>query len=386
VCCFYSCVKNDNSPAAPFSIITGIKDTKGLTNSSGPHEIISLPDNTFWIHYKINGAVPFRDKIEHYDSRFKLLDSSYFDNYCFGKFYVNGNNDIIVPVFVYNPSLNGGFYRFLRFDNQVKITAMDSSMDIYNKLKPLDNFISFKTALQKLTDGKFVFAFHTNQFSNLDSAHIIMAAFPDPIASGIPTWVNRKKYYDYPHEIYSTSFLDLAPDDQGNYYLLGKVNNNAGVLTNYILRKHSGDGTLLWQTNFFLNDFAVIENTIFVDRDRVLVGTISGSMYVFDANGIVAAKPLKQGFKTFFHSGSDDGYIALSDSFNRTGHFAKVMKLDHDFNLLQNKLLGNQGTNYPAMGKLSDGTYVLAAYVETPDLKNYSLVLYHLNDQLEFVK
>ena len=116
-----SCRQKITDPIHELNIKTGINDTRGLGYNNRIKEIIPLKDNTFWVHYRVLDFPPYRDKFEHYDENFKLLDSVYFEQALFGKFIVNGNNDIVVSVTKYFPQGPYIFYRFWKLDNKLNI-------------------------------------------------------------------------------------------------------------------------------------------------------------------------------------------------------------------------------------------------------------------------
>jgi len=378
---FLSCKKTVKDPLKQMVIKTRLKDSRPI-NSQSLKEIISLPDNTFWIHYFLGTTLPFLDRFEHYDEHFNLLDSASFLNYNFGNFTVNGNNDIVVPAFYHFPSQNLGTYRFCRFNNKLGIISVDSSADIYNGLAPFDNYISFTNRLVRLSNGNYIFGFHTSIKQSMDSARIMLAAYKDPIVSGTPLWVNRNRYYDYPKGIHSTVILDMAPDQYNNFYVFARVN---GFNSYFLLRKHASDGALLWQTTFYNNPVGVNNVRLKVEADRVLVGTLITSMFSFDTDGNKTEFTTpSQSFKNYL-SDEEHGYIALADSFNTGGQYARLLKLDHDFKPKSSSIFGNQGTPYSVIGQLANGKFILAALIETPDLNNYNLMLVKFNDDLELV-
>jgi hypothetical protein len=377
-----SCIKTIHDPYKEIIIKTGLPDAKTLA-SAGIAEIITLKDNSFWIRYRLK---LFHERVEHYSDKLVLLDSCTFFNYAFSDFNVVADNKIVAAAFHNNPFLGYGKLEFIEFDNKIRMSAIDSGDAVEDKLAPFDKYIGFPAKLKYNSTGKYIFSLFTYPVENLDSSHIIMASYVDPVHSFTPDWVTHKKYYDYPRKIYSTQMIDMETDNQGNFYILLAAVNSTGSLLSCILRKHSADGTLLWQTPFLeQSSLYFFPEKIIMDDNRILIGTPTGTLYIFDLNGNFTTKPIPdRTFKLAFKNTSN-GYIALSDSSNTGGKFARIMKLDHDFNLVSDKIFGNQGTPHSMLGKLSDGNYILAALVESPNLIDYNLMLLRFNDKLELV-
>jgi hypothetical protein len=379
-----ACTREYKDPISNLNLKTGVAYGQMIYPSERP-EIIPLHDNTFWIHYPHYGQsnLSTYEHIEHYDMSFHLLDSASFRNYDLGKFVIRGNNDIVAPaMYYYLP--NSGFYRFVQFNNRAEITAIDTSLAISDSLAPWDTYIGSYTCFARQSNGRIIFGCHTYNFT--DSIRIIMAAYNDPISSAIPSWVNKDRHFDVPNGIYGTSIVDMAVDDENNVYVLATTGNYIPI-GYYALRKHDQNGKLVWQKRISRESISGPDNFITIEKDRVLVGTSGRNLIAFDKNGEETkwSTPFLTN-QRFFKDTHSNGYIALSDSVNRIGSYAVLWKLDASFKPLKHKILGNQGTKSPCIAKMDDGTFILAAYVEMPDIHGYNLALYHINNDLEFVK
>ena len=239
-----SCKKEVTNPIQKLYLKETNIDSIGGSDYSF-YEIIALPDNSFWLRYTIKSFPPFKEKFEHYDENYKLINTLILDRYRFGKFIINGNNDIVTSAMYINPD-NKGVYHFLKLDNNFNFIEKNNATEIMSNLSPLVNksYINYFT---KLSSGKYILGFFTTYgFSGYDSADIILASYTNPPQTGVPNWVNRNKYYDNSLGIKQSSVLDIGADNNNNFYVLCQSNP---LVSNQILilRKHNENGDLIWQ-------------------------------------------------------------------------------------------------------------------------------------------
>lgn len=343
-------------------------------------EVISLPDNSFWVHYRID-YFDFHDRFEHYSADFKLLKTVTYRNYVFGNFIVRGNNDIVVSA-GYKTG-NTLYYHFIRFDNDFNVLQINQDPAIKENLKPLFG-LSFANYSSILKNGNTLFGFYTTDNNpGQDSARIIIASYKDPFNNSQPEWVMRNMHADPNQGIRNNTIVDLATDDDNNFYVLGMATNYA--LT---LRKHAADGKLIWQRKITNTDYIEERYTgIQIESDRVLVTSTHDRIYIFDLAGNYIEKKLPfQITGKVLPTLNGDGYIAISDTFNGSVKHATMLKFDRDFNLLKVKTYGNQGTNWssaPRMNRLAGGEIIVAGFVEAAYLREVNLLLYKTDDNLE---
>lgn len=345
-------------------------------------QIITLPDNSFWIHYRIRYFPPFEDRFEHYDRNFKLLKTVKYYQYKFGKFVVNGTDDIVVPA-AYIGSSNLLEYHFLRFDRDfIRINA-NNSINIMSNLQPLKSF-SWNTFLTRQKNGEYIFGFFTTDgFPGSDSARMITASYDEPYASSIPNWVEKNKFKDPALGIDHNSMVDIAADNQNQFYVLGMSTGYA-----FTLRKHAADGSLIWQRKIPNTQHAEVWYCrIYVEPDRVLVTSTLNKMYIFDLDGNYTEKKLTYKIAGEIRPTSDgSGYVAVSDTAYASAKFATLLKFNRNFDLIKVKRYGNQGTNNASaarFNRMADGNFIVAGFVETANLKGVNLMLFKMDNELE---
>jgi len=348
-------------------------------------DIIPLPDNSYWVHYHIKWFSPFKERIEHYDENYSLLNTLRLDRYRFTRFIVNGNNDIVTSGMYLNPS-NSSVYHFLKFDNNLNILEKNDSSQIMANLLPLKNK-SFVNIFTKLSSGEYVFGFFTTYgFPGNDSANILLASYSNPVQSGKPAWVNKNFYYDVSNDIRQSSLLDIKADNNNNFYVLSESTNNE-----LIVRKHSENGDLIWQRKAFAPNFIDDRNTqLLVDADKVIISSTFNNIYIFDSNGNLTEKtspfPLH---KKMIPTKKGDGYITMDNSWNDAGKYVNLLKFDKNFNLVKTKQYGNQRTNYQSyagFARLANGEILVHCYVEPPNLEGLHLMQFKVDDDLELIE
>lgn len=349
-------------------------------------DIIALPDNSFWLHFSLNFTPPFKERFEHYDENFNLLNSKVIDNYRFIDFVVNGNNDIVASTQYYHPDATRT-YRFLKLDNNFNFLEVNNSPEVMQYINPL-NRGSFKTYLTKLHNGKYIFGFYTSHgYNAVDSSTTILISYNDPIKSGVPNWVNRNFYFDNSLGIKQSRIVEIASDNKNNFYILCSTNPLTKEYA-LILRKHNEQGDLIWQKRIMNTPgYNETDYRLNLEEGRIFISSPSNKLYVFDENGGLTEKQLPvDGSKFFIPTLNSDGYISVTHEINKVGNYATLLKYDKNFNLIKSKRYGNQGTFYSiGIARLPNGKIILSGYIENPTLKGLDLMQLKVNDDLELV-
>lgn len=380
---FSSCQKKQIPERKDLYIKFVNNDSLGIYRDNTIAEIISLHDNTFWIHYRLNNAQPLIDKFERYDDDFNLLNSAVFNHYRFGKFVVRGNNDIVVTAFHDGTSGNWG-YHCLQFDNEMNITQVNDTLDDHFSFLSL----SYNTFCEPLKNGNYVFGFFTTDGNpGSDSARMVTAAFRDPLKLSRPLWIDENVYPDPAQGIRNNAISGLSADDLGNFYVLGNTPQFA-----FTLRKHREDRSLIWQRKIpNTRRIGILHTSLHVESDRVIVVLPDDKIFLFDLNGNYVEKQLPYKISgKILPTLNGDGYIAASDTAYPSAKYATMLKFDKNFNLLKLKRYGNQGTNpseesAPRLNRLASGKIVVSGFVEGTNLNKVNLFLFKIDDELELV-
>lgn len=351
-------------------------------------DIIALPDNSFWLHFSLNYTPPFKERFEHYDENFNLLNTKVIDSYRFIDFVVNGNNDIVTSAQYYNSIDKVRSYRFLKLDNNFHFLENNSTPEIMKGFEPLKDR-SFKSYLTKLSNGNYIFGFYTaHGYGVVDSASSILASYNDPLKSGVPNWVNKNFYYDNSLGIKQSRIIEIASDTKNNFYILCGTNP---ITKEYalIVRKHNEQGDLIWQKRIMNTPgYNETDYRLNFEEGRIFISSPSNKLYIFDENGTFTEKQLPvDASKFFIPTLNSDGYITVTHEINKVGNYATMLKLDKNFNLIKSKRFGNQGTfGSIGMARLPNGKIILSGFVENPTLKGLDLMQLKVNDDLELVE